>query len=327
MGPQKSFCPFFLNDGVHRSQIVRAGVVKNIRRFFDGLDFIEVRTPILSADSIVDRYVEPIAVTDSSFPTNHHGTKTYYLQTSPEFAMKRLLAAGMTAIYQLTPVFRRGDRGTMHNVEFTMLEWYRVGDDYHDGMELLAGFVRNILEKSVQRRSFRDVFMERTEIDPHRTTSRQLQRFAEKKGIAFPDGLDDESWIDLIFSELVQPTLNATIVYDYPVFQPQLARIRTENDGMAIVERFELFIDGVELANGYHELLDAEELRRRFRKTAEQRRLDGKPDIPVESRLLAAMEAGLPVCCGTALGLERLLLVKLGVDSIDRVFSFPIEIA
>ena len=303
----------------------RAGVVKNIRRFFDDLDFIEVRTPILSADSIVDRYVEPIAVTDSSLPTNHHGTKTYYLQTSPEFAMKRLLVAGMTAIYQLTPVFRKGDRGTMHNVEFTMLEWYRAGDNYRDGMELLADFVWNILEKTVERRSFRDVFRERTGIDPHRAGARQLQSLAETKDIRHPDGLDNESWIDLIFAELVQPALNATIVYDFPVFQSQLAKIRTESDGTAVAERFELFVDGVELANGYHELLDAEELRQRFRNIAEQRRADGKPEIPVESRLLAAMGIGLPACCGTALGLERLLMAKLGVDSIDQVFPFPIE--
>jgi len=306
---------------------VHAGVVKNIRRFFDDLDFIEVRTPILSADSIVDRYVEPIAVTDSSFPTNHHGTKTYYLQTSPEFAMKRLLVAGMTAIYQLTPVFRKSDRGRLHNVEFTMLEWYRVGDDYRDGMDLLAEFTRHILEKIVQRRSFRNVFRDCTGIDPHRATVRQLQSLAEAKGIHYPDGLDDESWIDLIFSELVQPTLAATIVYDFPVFQSQLAKIRTESDGTAVTERFEVFIDGVELANGYHELLDAEELRERFRKIAARRRLDDKPEIPVESRLLAAMDRGLPACCGTALGLERLLMLKLGVDSIDQVFPFPIEIA
>ena len=305
----------------------RAEIVKNIRRFFDALGFIEVRTPILSADSIVDRYVEPISVTDLSFPTNRHGTKTYYLQTSPEFAMKRLLAAGMTEIYQLTPVFRKGERGTMHNVEFTMLEWYRVGDDYRTGMGLLAEFVRSILGRTVERRSFRNVFMERTEIDPHRTNVRQLRSFVEERNIPFPDEPDDESWIDLIFSELVQSMPGATIVYDFPVFQSQLARIRTENDGIAVAERFELFVDGVELANGYHEMLDAEELRQRFCRIAEQRRLDGKPDIPVESRLLAAMTAGLPACCGTALGLERLLMVKLGAASIDQVFPFPIEIA
>ena len=305
----------------------RAEIVRSIRRFFDDLEFVEVRTPILSADSIVDRHVEPIVVSDTSFPTNHHGTKTYYLQTSPEFAMKRLLAAGMKAIYQLTPVFRRGDRGTMHNVEFTMLEWYRTGDDYRNGMNLLELFVQNILEKNVARRSFRDVFRDRTEIDPHQATTAQLRALAETNDIPFPDGLDDESWVDLIFSELVQPTLDAVIVYDFPAFQPQLAKIRTENNGTTVAERFELFIDGVELANGYHELLDAGELRQRFRRSTEKRRLDGKPEIPVESRLLTAMEVGLPACCGTALGLERLLMVRLGADSINQVFSFPIELA
>ena len=305
----------------------RAGIVKNIRRFFDDLGFVEVRTPVLSADSIVDRHVEPIAVTDSSFPVNRHGTKTYYLQTSPEFTMKRLLAAGMTAIYQLTPVFRKGDRGTIHNVEFTMLEWYRVGDDYRTGMELLVRFVKDLLKKTVEQRSFRDVFEEGTGINPHRASARQLQSLAEARGIPYPDELGDEAWLDLIFSEFVQPMLNATIVYDFPALQSQLAKVRTESDGTTVAERFELFVNGVELANGYHELLDAEELRRRFRRIAAIRRMDGKPEIPVESHLLAAMDLGLPACCGTALGLERLLMVELGVDSIDQVFSFPFEIA
>ncbi len=304
-----------------------AATLRSIRHFFDELGFLEVRTPILSADSVVDRFVEPIVVFDPSFPTNRHGTKTYFLQTSPEFAMKRLLAAGLSAIYQITPVFRKGDRGTMHNVEFTMLEWYRVDDDYQTGMDLLAQFVREVLEITVRRRSFRELFLERTELDPLRSTSSEFRKLAEDKKIPFPDGLDDEGWIDLLFSELVQPTLDAVIVYDFPAFQSQLARTRTDGDGTVLVERFELFIDGVELANGYHELLDADELRQRFQATNAKRRQDGKPELPVESRLLDAMEHGLPACSGTALGLERLFMVRFGVASIDEVFAFPFEIA
>ena len=315
-----------MNTSIENLQC-QATVLQKIRRFFDDLGFIEVRTPVLSADSIVDRYVEPLTLSDTTLPTNHHGTKTYYLQTSPEFAMKRLLAAGMNAIYQITPVFRQGDRGSMHNVEFTMLEWYRVGDDYRTGINLLDQFVQAVLKKNVVQCSFRNIFREYTGIDPFRTTAEQFQTFAESQNISFPDGLDAEGWIDVIFSELVQPSLDAVIVYDYPAFQSQLAQTRTESDGVTVTERFELFIDGSELANGYHELLDAAELRRRFQKTNEKRLADGKPAIPVESRLISAMESGLPTCCGTALGLERLFMVQCGADSIDEVFAFPIEIA
>ena len=241
--------------------------------------------------------------------------------------MKRLLVAGMNAIYQIAPVFRMGDRGTMHNVEFTILEWYRIGDDYHTGIDLLTQFVQTVLEKTVSLRPFRDVFWKQTGVDPHRTTAERLRTLAENQNIAFPAGLDVESWIDLIFSELVQPFLDAVIVYDFPAFQSQLAATRTENDGVTVTERFELFVDGVELANGYHELLDGGELRRRFQETNAKRRVDGKAEIPVESRLIVAMESGLPACCGTALGLERLFMVQSGADSIDEVFAFPIEIA
>ena len=310
-------------DNLHR----QAAALRAIRRFFDDLGFVEVRTPILSADSLVDRHVEPLALSDASLPTNHHGTKTYYLQTSPEFAMKRLLAAGMTAIYQITPAFRKGDRGKIHNVEFTMLEWYRIGDDYHAGIDLLAQFAQTILGKAASLRSFQDIFLEQTGIDPYRATAKRLRTLAGEQKIAFPDRLDTEGWIDLIFSELVQPSLDAVIVYDFPAFQSQLAQTRTGSDGVAVTERFELFIDGVELANGYHELLDAVELRRRFREANAKRRADGNPEIPVESRLMAAMKSGFPACCGTALGLERLFMVQCGADSIDEVFAFPIEVA
>lgn len=329
----------------------RAETMRRLRRFFDERRFIEVATPILSADTIVDRHVEPVVLDDAALPVNHHGNRTYYLQTSPEFAMKRLLAAGMDAVYQIGPVFRRGDRGRFHNVEFTMLEWYRVGDDYQGGMDLLEELIRATAETGPAsesprqrrfpaefvRRSYAELFGERFGIDPHRASPESLHRVADAEKIAYPASFANlpedeqvEHWLDLLFAERIQPTLRAAIVCDFPVAQSQLARTRTVRGAAGsyrVAERFELFLDGVEIANGYHELLDAEELRTRFRRNAKRRVESGRAALPVESRLLAAMQSGLPPCSGTALGIERLLMVLAAAASLDEVLAFPIEIA
>jgi lysyl-tRNA synthetase class 2 len=303
-----------------------------IRRFFGEHHFVEVQTPVLSADTIVDLHVEPIAVTDSSFPVTLHGDQTYYLRTSPEFAMKRLLSAGMEAIYEIGSVFRKGDRGLFHNVEFTMLEWYRVGDDYRTGMEFLAKLIRFIDETlpEIVYCSFCDLFQKHTGVNPHRTTAMECRETAERNNISYPDLLTTtDDWIDLLFSELVQPNLQSVIVYDFPVSQSQLAQTRMISDlsGTVMVsERYELFLHGIEIANGYHELLDAAELRKRFRNNFQRRMEMNRLLLPVESRLLTAMESGLPASCGTALGIDRLLMALLKANSIDDVLPFPIEI-
>lgn len=371
----------------------RAVLYRTIRRFFDELGFVETTTPFLSRDSVVDRFVEPISVqipfcwiekdafADRRFAdaaTSRRQATTFYLQTSPEFAMKRLIAAGMEAIYQIAPACRRGDRGTWHNVEFSMLEWYRRGDDYRAGRRLLgeltlgvatAFFAETGLEpkswatRPVVERTFADAFEEKTGINPHWATCGDLREFADREKIVYPesyvvdekrgncencanekvceDGANEENgatkddWLDLIFAEVVQPTLGvdaATVVYDYPASQSQLARTRREIDSATgrafdVSERFELFVDGIELANGYNELLDANVLRTRIEETSEERRRDGSVELPRESRLLQAMEAGLPACSGCALGVDRFLAVLLGVCSLEETLAFPIEIA
>jgi lysyl-tRNA synthetase class 2 len=307
----------------------RSALLRNIRHFFDQRDFCEVQTPVLSADTIVDRYIEPIIVADDSLPKNYHGSRTYYLQTSQEFAMKRLLAAGMKAIYQISPVFRKGDRGTFHNIEFTMLEWYQTGDDYHAGMKLLADLILEITGITVKFKTFWDVFETNTGLNPHQATAQQLHKAAELHGIFYPDSYVSESadsWIDLLFSELVQPKLDAVIVYDYCGSQSQLAKTRREGND-EISERFELFLHGIEIANGYNELLDATELRRRMEENLQYRLADDRSPLPTESRLLTAMEQGFPPCSGTALGIDRLLMVMLRAKAIDEVIPFPIETA
>jgi lysyl-tRNA synthetase class 2 len=359
----------------------RAALYRTIRAFFDNLGFIETTTPFLSRDTVVDRFVEPISVRVpfcwsekddfaerrfSDPETARREATTFYLQTSPEFAMKRLIAAGMDAIYQLAPACRRGDRGAWHNVEFTMLEWYRRADDYRAGRRLLADLALNVANRffaetglepkrwaqnAVVERTFADVFEEKTGINPHWATCGELRDFADRAKVAYPEsyvaeengenceagesGATKDDWLDLIFAEVVQPELGvdaATVVYDYPASQSQLAKTRREWDDerkttFDVTERFELFVDGVELANGYHELLDASVLRARIEATSEERRRDGSGELPRESRLLQAMEAGLPACSGCALGVDRFLATLLGAKSLDETLAFPIEIA
>jgi len=314
----------------------RSELLRNIRQFFYDRNFCEVQTPVLSADTNVDYYLEPIAVTEKSLPLNHHNTRKYYLQTSPEFAMKRLLAAGLDPVFQIAPVFRLGDRGRFHNVEFTMLEWYRIGDNYQTGMFLLAELVRLLFKTmevepigEIGYSTYRDVFESEVGLNPHTATAKELQSVCDARNITYPesggmDSLDD--WLDLLFAAMVQPTLESVILYDFPQSQAQLAKIRQDEE-YAVCERFELFLKGHEIANGYHEIRDAAELRRRFQTNRERRLTSGRAWLPIDSRLLTVMELGFPQCCGTALGIDRLLMVMLDADTIEDVLTFPIETA
>jgi len=316
----------------------RAEIIQKIRRFFDSRGFVEVQTPVLSHDTVMDAFVEPITVYGLSGAAD---TVPFYLQTSPEFAMKRLIAAGMSAIYQITPAFRRGDRGSLHNIEFSMLEWYRAGDDYQQGRRFLGEFIQSLNEnQQVEECSFGTIFEQYTGLNPYWCSVSALQNRAVQRSLSFPASyLSEKSpasrndWIDLIFSEEVQPKIGRKtpmILYDYPVEQSQLAETRWEKEKASqrtwqVSERFEIFIQGVELANGYHELRDPAVLRQRIQETAAIRRNRGLPELPAESRLLQAMESGLPPCCGCALGIDRLLMVLLNAETIDDVLAFPVE--
>ena len=320
----------------------RSELLRSVRQFFYDRSFCEVQTPVLSADTNVDCCLEPLAVTDKSLPLNHHNTRKYYFQTSPEFAMKRLLAAGLDPIFQITPVFRLGDRGQFHNVEFTMLEWYRIGDNYQTGMFLLAELIRflfDVLEVEsvgeIGYCTYRDVFESEVGLNPHTTTAKELQAVCHARNIAYPEssgggtnGMDTlDDWLDLLFAELVQPTLESVIVFDFPQSQAQLAKVRHDGKEYAVSERFELFLRGHEIANGYHESCDAAELRRRFQANRERRLASGRPWLPIDSRLLTVMELGFPQCSGTALGIDRLLMVMLDAETVGDVLTFPIETA
>ena len=284
----------------------RAELLKRMRLFFDSRGFLEVETPLLSHDVVVDRHLDPLSVRLFSDPREPERGPTLWLQTSPEFGMKRLLAAGATAIYQVTRAFRGAEVGPLHNPEFTMIEWYRAGDDYSAGIQLLADLARELLALG----------------EPERLTYREaFVRYAGRD----PNGLSDLE-LDLQLTSAVEPNLGIdrpAILYDYPATQSALARVQPGNPPVA--ERFELYVRGIELANGYHELLDPAILLQRNATNNAARAAEGKPQLPAGSHLLAAMEHGLPPCSGCALGFDRLVMVATGARSIQEVMAFPID--
>ncbi|HKD36303.1 MAG TPA: EF-P lysine aminoacylase EpmA [Pirellulales bacterium] len=307
---------------------LRADLLLKTREFFGTRGFLEVETPLLSADTVAERHLDPIPVTLADDPRRPDVGRTMWLQTSPEFGMKRLLAAGAGAIYQITRAFRNAEIGPLHNPEFTMVEWYRVGDGMTEGMLLLSDLCESLLGHGpAERVSYADAFQRSIGIDPHRATPSELQAAAQRHGISAPSSLDDrDSWLDLLFVDRIQGTLGysrPTILFDYPASQAVLAQVRDGDPPVA--ERFELIVDGMELANGYHELLDAAVLRERISAANAQRAADGKPPLPSENRLLAAMEAGLPPCTGVALGFDRLVMIAAGAKSLAEVIAFPID--
>ncbi|HZZ73175.1 MAG TPA: EF-P lysine aminoacylase EpmA [Pirellulales bacterium] len=308
----------------------RAALLRRARAFFDGRGFLEVETPLLSHDTVVDRQLDPFRTVLARDPQAPDQGASLWLQTSPEFAMKRLLAAGAPAIYQVAKVFRNGEIGARHNPEFTMLEWYRPGDSYAAGKQLLADLCTDLLRlEPPDEISYAEAFQTHLGLDPHRAPTADLIRAAEELGIAAPASLspdDRDVWLELLLGERIEPRLGfdrPAILYDYPATQAALAQIRSGDPPVA--ERFELYVRGVELANGFHELLDPAVLRARNQANNLLRRADGKPELPAESRLLRAMERGLPNCTGCALGFDRLVMLAVGAASIQDVLAFPIE--
>lgn len=309
----------------------RARLVHTIRTYFHECSILEVHTPVLSQDTVVDRYIDPVVVPGRALGVASVREVPLYLQSSPEFGMKRLLAAGMSRIYQIAPVFRAGERGAHHNPEFCMVEWYCVGDDLAQAIELLANLVSRLLATPPPHvETYQAAFTRLVGCDPLASEIDELaeQAVAHGLGVDRQWSNDHDEWLNLLFAELVQPQLGLerpSIITHYPASQSALARI--SDDDPRTAERFELFVAGIELANGYHELLDAEELMRRDQFVSAQRDHDGKTPLTRPGRLQAAMRSGLPACSGCALGLDRLVMVATGAQQIDEVLAFPIEIA
>jgi elongation factor P--(R)-beta-lysine ligase len=309
---------------------LRAELLARVRQFFTKRDFLEVETPILSADVVVDRHLDPMSTVLAADPSRPEIGRKLWLQTSPEFGMKRLLAAGLKAIYQITRAFRNGEAGRLHNPEFTMVEWYRVGDNQAQAMDLLSELCQMLLATpAAQRVTYATAFEQHVGLNPHSSGIDQLATAAKRHGVVAPSGLNDDrdAWLNLLLAECVEPHLGQTaptILYDYPASQAALARVRTDAN-VQVAERFELYYRGIELANGYHELLDANELRRRNVAANAARVSEGKPPLPEASRLLDAMQAGLPACAGVAMGFDRVVMLVTGAKSLAEVLAFPID--
>ncbi len=309
----------------------RASIINSIREFFSSRDFVEVETPALSHDVVVDRYLDPIPVDQVAVTMRDSDRdRTMWLQTSPEFGMKRLVAAGMERIFQITHAFRAGEIGRLHNPEFTMLEWYRVGDSQATAIEFLGELARATLPIAhVDRVTYGEAFLAHAGLDPFQSDVDEFASVCRQQGLdieLFLNEQDLDFWRNLVLTHIVEPKLGRdapVVVYDWPASQSALAVVR--NEVPAVAERFELFYRGIELANGYHELLDPDELCRRNRHNNELRQLDGKRPLPESSRLLKAMEAGLPDCCGVALGIDRLVMLALGKNSLAEIMAFPFE--
>jgi elongation factor P--(R)-beta-lysine ligase len=305
---------------------LRARMLGEARAFFAARAVLEVETPVLSRAAVSDPQIESLSTGVAGYPGR------LYLCTSPEFAMKRLLAAGSGDIYQIGRVFRDGERGRWHNPEFTLIEWYRRGFDDHAMMDETEALVRHLLAPHrrvgrFERLSYREAFQRHAGIDSSSASEAELGALAAARGIACESALDRDARLDLLMGLIVAPALGQrgapAFLCDYPPSQASLARIKP--GAMPVAARFELFMDGVELANGFHELTDAAEQRRRFEHDLGIRRERGQQRLPLDTRLLEALEHGLPDCAGVALGFDRLAALAAGADSLQAAMAFPIE--
>jgi lysyl-tRNA synthetase class 2 len=297
----------------------RAQLLADVRLFFAERSVLEVETPMLSKAAPTAPYLD-------SLSTQVFETQTHYLQTSPEFAMKRLLAAGSGDIYQICKVFRDGEQGRHHSPEFTMLEWYRPQLSYHGLMDEVDALLQQVAaQQPAQRFTYQAVFEQYLSINPHTVTDDELNQVVQQNTLALPDGFqtNKDGWLEILMSQIIEPALAKlgvpVIIYDFPASQAQLAKIVQDESGAPVAARFEIYAGGLELANGYDELLNEAELRQRFEQDNRERLKQNKPTMPIDENLLSAMAAGLPNCTGIALGVDRLMMVISGQTDINTV--------
>ncbi len=294
----------------------RAQILSQLRAFFHARNVMEADVPLLGRATVTDPYLQALQA--------EVGGSVMYLQTSPEFFLKRMLAAGSGSIYYLGPAFRQDETGRQHRPEFTMLEWYRTGlDDRQLAQEVLDLIAVFAPEQPTAKVAYGELFLHHLHVCPYRATAQELAVLARRR-LDFQGDLQHKSaWLDLLFSHAVQPHLLApTIVHDYPAEQCALARLAHNEQGQTVARRFELYWAGMELANGYWELTHRAEQQRRFERDQAQRRELGLPVPDHDEALLAALEAGLPPCSGVALGVDRLIMCLLGEHDIAAVRPF-----
>jgi len=309
----------------------RAKMLRATRRFFDDAGFLEVQTPCLSRDNVVDAHIDPVEVAGHALLlARGMAAPQYYLQTSPEFAMKRLLAEGVSSIYSLGPVFRAGERSPRHNIEFTMLEWYAVSASMDEVIQQTIDFVESLLPFGKPRVvTYRELFRESLHFDPIDAPIETIEQVAQQVDVSLARSLQGQrdELLDVLMTERIEPMIanQMVLIRNYPITQAALAR-RCDDDSQT-AERFELIVNGLELANGYGELLDADELLARNKISNEKRIATGRKPLPIDSQLISAMRFGLPACSGVALGFDRLVMLALGTREIGDVLAFPIETA
>lgn len=309
----------------------RAEIYTKIRAFFANREVLEVETPMLSRYGNTDPNIHSFSTNIGDGANSQH--HPWYLHTSPEFPMKRLLSCGSGPIYQICKVFRDGEYGRFHNPEFTLLEWYRPGYDHHQLMQELAELVFSMVSpdlhgNTIEKVTYRSVFQSVTGLDPMSDSVEHLRGYIQQQGMSVQGigGDDRDAWLDLIMANYVQPTLGRqklSFVYDYPASQSALARLNPED--ATVAERFELFMEGIELANGYHELTEPLELRQRFKSDQRLRKKNNLKLIPYDENLLAALGCGMSNTAGVAVGLDRLILLMTGEESLKKVLAFCIK--
>lgn len=301
----------------------RARLNRTLRAFFEARGVLEVETPLLSHAIGTDPNLHPVTATYEPYP--HAPGTPLYLQTSPEFAMKRLLAAGSGPIYQLCKAVRNGEQGPRHNPEFTMLEWYRPGFTLAQLMDEVEALVVAALgPRAFTRLTYRELFERQLGIDPHAIGDAELQALVARHIDLHEGETHRDTLLELLYSQVIEPALqDAVFIHEYPATQAALARLTHDARGTAVALRFELVIGGMEIANGYDELVDATEQQRRFASDQALRRARGLPEHPVDTRFLAALQHGMPPCAGVALGVDRLLMLQCGARDIATVLAFP----
>jgi lysyl-tRNA synthetase class 2 len=298
----------------------RSEYIGKIRQFFNTREILEVETPCLAKDTVTDPYIDAINV------NTQYGKK--FLQTSPEYFMKRLLANGSDSIFQICKCFRDDPISERHNPEFTMLEWYHEVITYKELMIEISELIISLApDYKFEYYSYLEIFKSRLNINPLNITDTELKEFTLNK-IGCIQGLENPNRIeslDLLFSYFIEPTLNeknvATFIYNYPIEQAALAK-QTKEQGHQVAERFELFMNGIEIANGYGECLDPDVLLQRFNEDNDIRKTLNKLETSIDEEFISAHRHGLKSCSGVALGLDRLLMVLMGINSIDKVISF-----
>lgn len=306
----------------------RAKMYARIRQFFAERDVLEVETPILSGAAVTDVHLASVAA-----QRHVNGQlQTHYLQTSPEFAMKRLLANGSGAIYQICKVFRDDEHGRKHNSEFSMLEWYRPDFSLKDLMFETTDLLNICLQDRFDTvrpmiLSYKHAFQDRLEINPLQASLKDLKTCADRVGLNIDLGEDRLAYMDLLFSHFVEPSLGfdtPIFLTDFPPEMASLAKVQIDEDGEAVAARFEVYIEGLELANAYDELVDAEVLRQRFIEDNQARQQQGIEQMPIDEHLLAALPH-MPACSGIALGLDRLLMIAMNRLKLEQVIAFPAD--